>query len=134
MRKRPDGVTLGKITRTLGVDPMALSREPCAVANGPAEAVGREVSVGRKCAAEDSEGWVPIASLQGEEAKRVLLRDVCEALDGPELTLLLQIAGRMLSGKLALAAAEGRVGGDTERVNTGRGDDPTLSPTDESPG
>ncbi len=95
VRNRSHGVTLGKITRTLGVDPMALSHEPCAVANGPAEAVGREVSVGRKCAAEDSEGWVPIASLQGEEAKRVLLRDVCEALDGPELTLLLQIAGRM---------------------------------------
>lgn len=27
---------------------MALSHEPCAVANGPAEAVGREVSVGRR--------------------------------------------------------------------------------------
>jgi len=112
---------------------MALSREPCAVANGPAEAVGREVSVGRKCAAESSEGWVPIASLQGEEAKRVLLRDVCEALDGPELTLLLQIAGRMPSGKLALAAAEGRVGGDTESARTGRGDDPILSPIGERP-
>lgn len=60
-----------------------LSRWRCRTNRAPLR-TGRRRRSAVKCpwAAEGSKGWGPIASLQGEEAKRVLLRDVCEALDG----------------------------------------------------
>ena len=129
MRRRPQTVTIMKLSRALGVDLAALARAPrggmrdqgavdergAAARSNAGGGRGREVSV-------------PLANLEATEAKRVALRRACKALDGPDLTIVLQVAARMLYGKLAAASVTQGRGGDGTKRYAG-----VPSPTDETP-
>lgn len=41
---------------------------------------------------------------ENEDDKRKVLRDACDALDGPHITILLHLAARMLVGRAAMVA------------------------------
>lgn len=129
MRRRPRTVTIMKLSRALGVDLAALARAPRGGTGGPGAA--DEQGAAARSNADGGRGRevpVPLANLEPTEAKRVALRHTCEALNGPDLTILLQVAARMLYVELAVASVTQERGGDRTNGHAG-----IPSPTGETP-
>lgn len=104
MRRRPHGGTLMKISRALGVDLLDLAGEPRGAAGGSGAAGRQERATSNAGAGLGRDIPVPLVKLEPTEAKRIALRRACEALGEPDLTLLLQLAARMLYSDLATAS------------------------------
>ncbi len=116
MRRRPRPLTLMKLSQALGVDVPDLASGPRGGAKGPVGADGQGGAASNAGAGRGREAPVPLANLEPADAKRAALHRVCEALDGPDLTILLQVAARMLYGGLAtVSVAEEHAGGGMGR-------------------
>jgi hypothetical protein len=106
-KKRPHGITVGKITRALGVDTMALADMPAADL--------REYDEPRGSCSCQRHGQ------RGGQTQSP--SGACDALDGSDITVPLHVAARLLHGKAATIAAERGAGWQTP----GRSPSPTAA-------